>query len=169
MVEKAWCARFESASVPLNYPSQTASLQNAQHFLLLLIYFFASCATNESERDQTLIWVIYQSKFYNKAVADPGFPRERAPTSEKGTPIYFRLRGDARPWGPLGSATDSLLIEALSVADPGFPPGGGANSPGGANIRFCQILPKTAWNWKNLDPQGGARVQNFTMEIRHWL
>ena len=31
-----------------------------------------------------------------------------------------------------------------SVADPGFPRGGGANSPGGANIRFCQIFLKTA-------------------------
>ena len=47
-------------------------------------------------------------------------------------------------------------FETPSVADPGFPRGGGANSPGGgANIRFCQIFPKTAWNWKNLDPQGG--------------
>ena len=27
----------------------------------------------------------------------------------------------------------------------------------GPNIRFCQIFPKTAWNWKNLDPEG-ARV-----------
>ena len=26
----------------------------------------------------------------------------------------------------------------------------------GANIRFCQIFPKTAWNWKNLDPWGRA-------------
>ena len=34
----------------------------------------------------------------------------------------------------------------------------GAPTPWGhANIRFCQIFPKTAWNWKNLDPQGGAR------------
>ena len=33
-----------------------------------------------------------------------------------------------------------------SVADPGFPRGGGANSPGGggANIQFCQIFLKTA-------------------------
>ena len=23
----------------------------------------------------------------------------------------------------------------------------------GANIRFCQNFPKTAWNWKNLDPR----------------
>ena len=34
---------------------------------------------------------------------------------------------------------------------------------GGPNIQFCQIFPKTAWNWKNLDRGGGARVQNFTM------
>ena len=25
----------------------------------------------------------------------------------------------------------------------------------GANVRFCQNFPKTAWNWKNLGPQGG--------------
>ena len=25
-------------------------------------------------------------------------------------------------------------------------------SRGGANTRFCQIFPKTAWKWKNLDP-----------------
>ena len=32
-----------------------------------------------------------------------------------------------------------------TVADPGFPRRGGANPPGGgANIRFCQIFPKTA-------------------------
>ena len=41
----------------------------------------------------------------------------------------------------------------LSVADPGFSRGGGANS------KKCYYLansfPKTAWNWKNLDPQGG--------------
>ena len=43
------------------------------------------------------------------------------------------------------------------MAYPGFPRGGGANSPGGdANIRFYQILSKTAWNWKNLD--GGASL-----------
>ena len=31
-----------------------------------------------------------------------------------------------------------------AVVDPGFPQGWGANSPGGTNIRFCQIFPKTA-------------------------
>ena len=25
---------------------------------------------------------------------------------------------------------------------------------GGANIQFCHIFPKTAWNWKNLGPGG---------------
>ena len=29
----------------------------------------------------------------------------------------------------------------------------GANPPGW----FCQIFPKTAWNWRNLDPRRGAR------------
>ena len=46
-----------------------------------------------------------------------------------------------------------------------FPKEGAPTLQGGANIRFCQNFPKTAWNWKNLDPRGGggARVQNFTM------
>ena len=36
-----------------------------------------------------------------------------------------------------------------TVADQGFPVGGGANLPVGVNIRFCQIFQKTAWNWEN--------------------
>ena len=41
----------------------------------------------------------------------------------------------------------------LPGADPGFPVGGDANPPGGgANIWFCQILWKTAWNWGNFGP-----------------
>ena len=43
-----------------------------------------------------------------------------------------------------------------TVADPGFSRGGGVNPPGGAWTR--QIFPKTAWNRKNLDAQGGACV-----------
>ena len=35
-----------------------------------------------------------------------------------------------------------------------FPEEGAPTPQGGANIRFCQNFPKTAWNWKNLDPQG---------------
>ena len=41
--------------------------------------------------------------------------------------------------------------------DPGFPVGGGANPPGGANIWFCQILQKTAWNWENFGRRGDTR------------
>ena len=37
-----------------------------------------------------------------------------------------------------------------------FPEEGAPTPRGGANIRFCQIFPKTALNWKNLDPRGGA-------------
>ena len=48
------------------------------------------------------------------------------------------------------------FFPSFSVADPGFSPGGGVNSPGGANIWFCQIFSKTAWNWKNLGPRGGG-------------
>ena len=50
-----------------------------------------------------------------------------------------------------------LKHEMTSVTDPGFPQGGGVNPPrGGVNTQFCQILPKTAWNWKNLDAEGGG-------------
>ena len=43
-----------------------------------------------------------------------------------------------------------------SVADPGFPRGGGANSPGGRQHMILPNFSKTAWNWKNLGPQGGG-------------
>ena len=39
------------------------------------------------------------------------------------------------------------------VADPGFSPGGGRQLP--KVLLFFNFLPKTAWKWKNLDPQGG--------------
>ena len=43
------------------------------------------------------------------------------------------------------------LHHVSAAADPGFPWVGG-----GANIRFCQIFPKTAWNRKNLGAWGGG-------------
>ena len=46
-----------------------------------------------------------------------------------------------------------LICYQLRIQD--FPEEGMPTVQGGANIRFCQIFPKTAWNWKNLDPQGG--------------
>ena len=41
----------------------------------------------------------------------------------------------------------------FSVADPGFSRGGGANSK--ISYYLANFFPRTAWNWKNLDP--GAR------------
>ena len=43
-----------------------------------------------------------------------------------------------------------------TVADPGFPRGVGANSPGGGNIWFCHIFPKKLHKLKEFGP-GGAR------------
>ena len=59
-----------------------------------------------------------------------------------------------------------------AVVDLGFPQGGGTNSPGGAYIRFCQIFPKTAYNWKNLDPGGvcpSHPLRSATALDRHLL
>ena len=38
----------------------------------------------------------------------------------------------------------------------------GRHSGGGTNIRICQIFPKTAWNWKNLDPGGRTSLRSAT-------
>ena len=35
-------------------------------------------------------------------------------------------------------------------------------------LLFFTFLPKTAWKWKNLDPQGGARVPGAPPWIRQW-
>ena len=51
-----------------------------------------------------------------------------------------------------------VLNSQLTVADPGFPRGGGANPKGGAPTLFGQFFPKTAWKWRNFGPEGGARV-----------
>ena len=56
------------------------------------------------------------------------------------------------------------MIENVKIPIDHHTSGGSRISPrrgcqlprGGANIRFCQIFPKTAWNWKNLDPRGGG-------------
>ena len=39
---------------------------------------------------------------------------------------------------------------------------------GVANIQFCQNFPKTAWNWKNLDPQGYASPLRSAIEL-NWF
>ena len=37
-----------------------------------------------------------------------------------------------------------MYFSLQSVADPGFPRGGGANTPGGRQHDFAKFLPKTA-------------------------
>ena len=59
------------------------------------------------------------------------------------------------------------LITVDSVADPGFPRGGGANSPGGGAptydfVKISQKLHEIERIWTP-GGGGGARVQNFTM------
>ena len=60
----------------------------------------------------------------------------------------------------------NLIVYSLhySVADPGFPPGGGANSPGegGRQHTILPKFPKNCMKLKEFGPPGG-RVQNFTM------
>ena len=50
-----------------------------------------------------------------------------------------------------------------AVADPGFPRGGGANSPRGRQHMILPNFPKNCMKLKEFGPGGGARVQNFTM------
>ena len=44
------------------------------------------------------------------------------------------------------------------VVDPGFLRGGGANPPGGANIRFRQNFPKNCMKLKEFGPPGGREA-----------
>ena len=66
----------------------------------------------------------------------------------------------------INNHTNPSSNEIKSGADPGFPVGGGADPLGGANIRFCQIFPKTAWNQENFGPWGG-RAPGRPPWIRH--
>ena len=53
-----------------------------------------------------------------------------------------------------------------SVADPGFPRGGGANPKGGDNLLFGQFFSKTAWKWRKFAPGGRpSRPLRYATEI----
>ena len=55
-------------------------------------------------------------------------------------------------------------LVSLPVADPGFPRGGGANSPGGCQHTILPNFLKNCMKLKEFGPPGGgACVQNFTM------
>ena len=53
-----------------------------------------------------------------------------------------------------------LCLETFpfSVADPGFPVGGGANPLGGANLQSVHFSAKTYAKTKEMDPVGGGHV-----------
>ena len=54
----------------------------------------------------------------------------------------------------------NLVPDTPTTLLPPPPPPGRITTPrGGASIWFCQIFPKTAWNQKNLGPQGGGRAR----------
>ena len=59
-----------------------------------------------------------------------------------------------------GNFVENSNVGALCSGGSGISPRRGRQLPrGGANIRFCHIFPKTAWNWKNLGPRrGGGRI-----------
>ena len=82
----------------------------------------------------------------------------------------------------LGPAWNELIYNEHLATTSRFPyieiSGGSRISPrrgrqlprGDANIRFCHIFPKTAWNWKNLGP-GGVRVPRAPLRSatgNHW-
>ena len=51
-----------------------------------------------------------------------------------------------------------------------FPDGGAPTSKVGALTYYlATFLLKTAWKWKNLDREGGARVPGAPPWIRQWL
>ena len=84
--------------------------------------------------------------------------------------IGWRHHGNCIIIMPLGHYATLLLwlrifdttdLYHTSVVDPGFLWGGGANPPGPQDT-ISPNFPKTAWNWKNLDPEGRGDA------IRHW-
>ena len=52
----------------------------------------------------------------------------------------------------------TIKICLIPVADPGFPRGGGANSPGGRQNTILPKFPKNCMKLKEFGPPGGARV-----------
>ena len=51
----------------------------------------------------------------------------------------------------------------LSVADPGFPRGGGTNSPGGRQHTILPKIPKNCMKLKEFGPPGGGRASKILL------
>ena len=68
--------------------------------------------------------------------------------------------GGSLPLDPHLDVVCTLLRESkiLSVADPGFSRGGGANSPGGRQHTILLTFPKNCMKLKEFGPPGGARI-----------
>ena len=50
-----------------------------------------------------------------------------------------------------------------AVADPGFPRGGGANSPGGRQHTILPNFPKNCMKLKEFGPPGGGRASKILL------
>ena len=64
---------------------------------------------------------------------------------------------------PPGKHPPEMATAAVSipVADPGFPRGGGANSPGGHQHTILQKFPKNCMKLKEFGPSGGGAHPQF--------
>ena len=70
----------------------------------------------------------------------------------KKTTAIFKPRGrNTSFWFP-----ELILYEQRNITkeDPIFPEGGCQLPPGGHQYKILPNFPKSAWNWKNLDPKG---------------
>ena len=50
----------------------------------------------------------------------------------------------------------SIIVQRCVVADPGFTVGGGANPPGGGNLRICQNFSKKCMKLQTFWAIGGG-------------
>ena len=70
--------------------------------------------------------------------------------------VYLFAGGKLKRWLEADFLLPTFCFRLSSGAFRISPRWGRQFSEGAVNTRFCQIFPKTAWNWKNLDPQGGC-------------
>ena len=69
-------------------------------------------------------------------------------------PIFIDLYNDFDSSIRHTDVGDISVVNVVCCGESRISPRWGHQLSRGTNIRFCQIFPKTAWNWKNLDPWG---------------